>query len=169
MRQIEWATPNRMVIDTGLAVFDRQVGALGIGNRIGPCQLSAHIRPYDLTDFGGRPWDPGALQASDLRPFEDLLDAPMRAAIARECTSEPAILYAFFHHTRANARIVHGTLLTRCSDNGYRELARSASPRKGSARVLAVCAEFVSQPQVPAGREATLRSAFARRSAAGAS
>lgn len=144
MKQKIWATPNRMEIDSGLAVFDRQVGCLSVGNVVGDCQYSTFIRPRTEITCNGRRFEPGELQRLDLRGFEDLIDEHMLEHVRRECASKPAILYVFFHHTRAGNRIVHGSLLT--ETGSHRELARVIADRPGSARVLDTCAAYVSEP-----------------------
>lgn len=168
MRTIVWATPNRMVIDSGLRVFDRQVGAVGPGNRIGDCQHSGYVRAWSETG-DGEVFAPGVLQESDLKGFGNLIDDRVRRLVARECGHRPTILYFFFHHTRSGQRVVHGALLTEGHEGGHREIARLVGDHPASAGVVSACAEYVSEPARPVvGRRTTLRSALSRRPRTGA-
>lgn len=138
-----------MRIDSGLKAFDRQVGALGVGNRISDGQSSVCLRPYSLLLCNGSRFGPGELQRFDLRMLGDLISAEMLALVERECRDRHSILYVFHHRTRRGRTIVHGELLTGSADEDHREIGRVAGPRRESEQVLAVCAAYVSNPPLP--------------------
>ena len=107
---------NKMLIDTGHAVFDKQTNAIGTGNFWANTIHGNYIRPHQETSCNGYFWEPGYLQQSDLKYYRDL-HAPnfVLNAVKKAARDQSVILYALFHwynRKGQSVRVVHGYILT---------------------------------------------------------
>jgi len=160
MREVVFATPNRMQIDTGHREFDMSVGCIAPGNRVdGGCH-SNYIRAFNTpTNPGGAPCLPGEMQKFDLGLFRDL-PAAVRDYVGEVGRDEEVILYEIRHSSSRRdgwgerITIRHGYIVTRGHKQDH-ELLRKfyCGPTRKSKRVVDVCSEYVANfpaPEPPA-------------------
>ena len=110
MKKIEWATPNKMLIDTGHKTFDRQTNVIMTGNVIANTQHSGFIRAWQQTEVNGLTRDPGHLQNWNLGGFQNI-PAHVKKYIREQAHARSVILYRFFYHNGRRA-ITHGWVVT---------------------------------------------------------
>lgn len=110
LKKVTFRTPNKMLIHTGHATFDRQADCLGTGNVIGKVQLSFYIRPYSETECNGRTNSPGHLREYDLHYFQDLPSSILQV-VKNLTVDKPVILYEI-RHWRGEQKTVHGYIIT---------------------------------------------------------
>ena len=65
-------TEDRIVIDTGCKIFDRQCTYLAQGNHWGNCQFSSYVRPVSETECNGRTVPTGELFDFDITAFKEM-------------------------------------------------------------------------------------------------
>jgi hypothetical protein len=120
VRTLEWATPNRVKINSGCKAFDKQCQGITTGNFIANTFLSLYIRPRAQTECNGFQNPPGHLQEFDLLPFARP-DLHMRSAMdfIRKlplAQTQSLLLTAVFHTSRdrqgRTILVVHGAVLT---------------------------------------------------------
>jgi hypothetical protein len=142
MKAIEWATPNKMKIDTGHKSFDRQTNVLMAGNIIANTQFGWHIRPYSETECNGYTFEPGHLRRVDLGYFTHL-PHHVRQAVIELTATEAVWLYQFYHYS-GKRRIVHGYLITAKDHTLLKTIV--TGDRYRSAKILAAVTPYVSTP-----------------------
>lgn len=120
VRTLEWATPNRVNINSGCKAFDKQCQGITTGNVIANTFLSMYIRPRSRTECNGRQNPPGHLQEFDLRLFA-APELHMRAAMEfirnlPLAQTQSLLLTAVFHSSKDRqgrpVRVVHGAIVT---------------------------------------------------------
>ncbi len=107
---------DKMLIDTGHAVFDKQTNSIGTGNFWANTIHGNYIRPHQETSCNGHFWKPGYLQQSDLEYYRDR-HAPnfVLNAVKQAAKDQSVILYALFHWYNKNGqsvKVVDGYILT---------------------------------------------------------
>lgn len=135
-------TSDRMVIDTGCSVFDRQCSYLTSGNHWGSCQFSTFVRPVSETECNGRMLPIGELFEFDMRAFTEM-PTHVRAAIrAMNCT---VVVSEIRHRIRSHGqerKIVHGYIVTDTAERLIRVFQTSDS--SVSERILASVLPYVA-------------------------
>lgn len=151
MKEVVWATPNRMVFKSGHKAFDRRADYIAPGNCIGGCQFSSYIRPYSETQCNGLSRPPGHLRDFDLEPFKRLgiPDHVLKAVLS--CTTTESIILYQIRHTVARRdpysgatrrRIIHGYIIT---DTQYNLIASFVTgPTYKSEWVIKEAIEYLS-------------------------
>lgn len=110
MKQHKWATPNRMLFESGHKTFDRQANYVSHGNVYSNVQTSSYVRAYSETECNGFTRPPGHLRDFDLKGFTDM-PGHVRNYILHATQNRMVIVYKFFHV--ANGRkTVHGWVVT---------------------------------------------------------
>jgi hypothetical protein len=94
MKKAEYRTGNRVRIDTGYALFDKNCEVLMTGNVCGNCQNSSYIRPFSETECNGFTYPPGHLRDFDLQSFKSI-PAFVLERVLEATKTEQAILYEF--------------------------------------------------------------------------
>jgi len=151
MKKKEWATPNRMLMQSGHRTFDRQTNCISTGNVIANTQISFFIRPFSETKTwaGDRP--PGHLQNYDMEKWREWgLPRYIDRYITDRARTESVILYRF-HHWNGDRRIVHGYIVTRANHVLMRKFV--TGPTWKSQLVIDECAQYVSEVGEPDGPE----------------
>jgi len=112
MKEIKWATPNRMEFKSLHKTFNKQVTCISTGNQLGGTVSSSYIRPYNKTKCNGFKYPPGQLQEYDLNCL--VKEAPNSAKdwICRNGRDKTFILYVFFHRNGNGKKIIHGAIIT---------------------------------------------------------
>ena len=116
MKKCEWATPNRMLFESGHKTFDRKVDLISTGNVWGSVQTSSFVRPRNKTECNGFTNAPGHLRDFDLKGFSNM-PAHVRQYILSVTETEPVIVYKFFHtynrgYWESMGKTVHGWVVT---------------------------------------------------------
>jgi len=113
MKKKVWVTPDRMLMQTGHATFDRQTNVISTGNIIANTQNAFYVRG----ELCVKCWGPKAYQPGELRDF-DLGNWPkmplsVRRAIVRMTTGRQDSIWAseFFHYN-SHRCIIHGYIVT---------------------------------------------------------
>jgi hypothetical protein len=80
MKKVTWKNRMKASIETGHKEFDRQCVSVTTGNVIGGGQQSSYIRAFNTRKNPiGQPVAPGEMQAFDLRQFDNLPPAVVKA------------------------------------------------------------------------------------------
>ena len=98
MKQIIWENPNKMHMDSGFKLFDKQTNLISTGNVFATTQRSVFIAPWREKARNGKEFNMGELTKADLKfgGFNDLLLPPsIRKIIFNPNRTENVILYAF--------------------------------------------------------------------------
>jgi len=110
MKKIEWATPNRMLFESGHKTFDRRADLISTGNVWGSVQTSGYVRPYSETKCNGFTSAPGHLRDFDLKGFVNM-PAHVYKYVRSVTQDNSVILYKFFHYANGQ-QTVHGWVVT---------------------------------------------------------
>lgn len=156
MREVVMATPNRQQIETGHREFDRAVGAIRPGNVVDGAYHASYVRPFHTA--GSVADNPGGLQAYDLEIFDRHgLPKRVRDFVCSEAVTEAVLLSEIRHMSARRDRdgervkVCHGYIVTASHDaeQPYELLATFVTgPTRKSERVVAVCAEYLSNPRL---------------------
>ena len=138
----------KAIARSGHRTFDSQVDLVSRGNVYSNVQRSSYIRAHNETECNNRTWEPGVLQAADLKPFIKHLHIPKQVlqAVCKFAETEDVILYCFCHH-RGDQRIVHGWVITSYTH----ELLHLdiTGPTAKSERVIDWCLQYITPMQEP--------------------
>lgn len=96
MEKATWDNPNKMHIDSGFKLFDKQTTLITTGNVIAPTQTSWFIRPFDEVVNGGYIGKPGEFLEYDLKHFLNGVPEYMLKILRDKNRKESYILYKFF-------------------------------------------------------------------------
>lgn len=120
MKAYTWDNPNKMHMNSGFKLFDKQTNVIGTGNMIANTQVSFYIRPYNEVMNGGYKGKPGDFLKFDLQPFQDV-PQHIRNILWNKDRKESVILYQFrvFHGDRKE---IIGYVLT---DKDYNYITHS--------------------------------------------
>lgn len=150
MKKATWDNPNKMHIETGYKLFDKQTNVISYGNVYANTQTSSYIRPYMETECNGKTFSPGELLKADLRMvfgnnvggYNDL-PWGMRRKLEDTSRAGQLILYKFYVWKRGREYVI-GWVLTDCDFNLLEaEATRGAHYFKRLDAVLEA-AEYVS-------------------------
>ena len=152
MKKIEWATPNRMVIDTGHATFNRQTNIISTGNIIANTMLGWHCRPYsEVINPVGDECPLGHLRDFDLRIWKQRNTPRTVLRQVKELTKTKSVwIYEFFHYNYQkwpldSKRIVHGYVIT--SANHAVLATITTGPTYKSESVVWECTKYVGDKE----------------------
>lgn len=113
MKEIEWRTPNRMLMESGHKTFDKQTDIISTGNIIAKTQLGFYVRAYTETECNGFTQELGKLQEADLDRWRRATTPSIVMETVRRLAKErDIILYRFFHYGKYGTMIVHGYIIT---------------------------------------------------------
>ena len=138
-------TEDRIVIDTGCKIFDRQCTYLAQGNHWGNCQFSSYVRPVSETGCNGRTVPTGELFDFDITAFKEM---PPHVRSEIRAMNQTVVVSEIRHHIgphRARCKVVHGYVVANSSDR------RSACTRP----TLAPSLNASSTPSFPSSRMST--------------
>jgi len=135
MKHITWDNPNKMHIDTGYKLFDRQTNCISYGNVYANTQSSSYIRPYMETECNGREFKPGELMKFDLKCVfgeylkdYNLIPQAIKRVLENKDRKQSVVLYKFFVTVKKERRVIgfvladyDNNLIERCAiDTGNR-------------------------------------------------
>ena len=138
----------KAIANSGHRTFDSQVDIVSSGNVYSNVQTSSFIRAYNETECNGRNWEPGVLQAADLKLFIERLRIPdyVLKAVREAAKDVDVILYRFCHGRRDN-RVTHGWVIT---SRAHEVIARFVTgPTSKSERVIDWCIRYITPIQEP--------------------
>lgn len=98
MKQATWDNPNKMHMDSGFKLFDKQTNLISTGNVMSNTQRSFFIAPWNETSRNGKTdWEPGHLCKADMHfgRFDGDLPKKIREILFDKDRKESVILYAF--------------------------------------------------------------------------
>ena len=128
MKEIVWDNPNKMHMDSGFKLFDKQTNVITTGNAICNTQMSSYIRPYSEVKNGGYIGKPGDFVKFDMQYFRDVPEHMLQIIYDKE-RKESVILYQFFVFHGDEKEII-GYVLT---DNEHKYISSSTyCPYKGN-------------------------------------
>lgn len=138
----------KAIARSGHRTFDRQVDIVSRGNVCSNVQTSSYIRAYTETECNNRTWEPGELQAADLKPFIERLYMPKHVLKAVRDLAQTAtvILYRFCHGS-GDRRITHGWVITSYSHDLVACFV--TGPTSKSADVLDWCIQYITPIKEP--------------------
>ena len=94
MKQCTWDNPNKMHMDSGFKLFDRQTNLISTGNVWANTQYSSFIRPYSEVKNGNYIGKLGDFLKFDMQFFE-YVPEHMKKIIYDKERKESVILYQF--------------------------------------------------------------------------
>jgi hypothetical protein len=135
-------TEDRIVIDTGCKIFDRQCTYLAQGNHWGNCQFSSYVRPVSETECNGRTVPTGELFDFDITAFKEM---PPHVRSEIRAMNQTVVVSEIRHHIgphRARCKVVHGYVVANSSDR----LIRVYQTNSGavSQRILDTVVPFIT-------------------------
>ena len=140
MKKIEWANPNKMVINTGHKTFDRQCCVVSTGNVIAPTQYSCYVRAQNNTECNGFQFPAGHLRDGDLKNMDDM-PSYVRKYVLSQTEVDKAIVYQFFHYA-SGKNIIHGYVVT---DSAHKLLRKFViGPTCKSYSVIDTVTEYIA-------------------------
>lgn len=130
MKKVTWDNPNKMHMDSGFKLFDKQTNLISTGNVIANTQFSFFIRPYNEVKNGDYVGKPGDFLKFDLQYFKQIPDH-IRKILEDRDREHSMILYQFqvFH---GQQKEIIGHVLT---DYDYRYITHSVSCPYGASFV----------------------------------
>lgn len=98
LKTIEWDNPNKMHMDSGFKLFDKQTNLITTGNVYANTQYSSYIRPYKEIKNYGYTGNPGDFLKLDMESFRGVPEI-MKEVIYDRNREKSVILYQFkvFH------------------------------------------------------------------------
>ncbi len=135
-------TEDRIVIDTGCKIFDRQCTYLAQGNHWGNCQFSLYVRPVSETECNGHTVPTGELFDFDITAFKEM---PPHVRSEIRAMNQTVVISEIRHHIgphRARCKVVHGYIVADSSDR----LIRVYQTNSGavSQRILDTVVPFIT-------------------------
>ena len=115
MKKIEWATPNRMKFESLHKTFNRQTQLISTGNILSNTLSGSFVRAYYEMDCNGRAFNPGELQAFDLRQFGSDLCPGAREFISDYGKKKKLLVYVLRHWIGGigtGRKVVDGVIIT---------------------------------------------------------
>lgn len=113
MKKKVWATPNRMLIETGHATFDRQTNVIGTGNIIANTQSAFFVRgELCVKCWGPKVYQPGELRDYDLGNWPKMPSSVRIAIVRMTRGQQDSIWVSEFFHYNGRRRITHGYIIT---------------------------------------------------------
>lgn len=97
MEKIKWENPNKMHIDSGFKLFDKQTNVISTGNVFANTQRSVYIAPWCETERNHTSFKEGELTKADLKfgGFTGNLPLSINRIVYDKNRKEQIILYAF--------------------------------------------------------------------------
>lgn len=97
MKKHTWDNPNKMHMDSGFKLFDKQTNLISTGNVIANTQRSEYIAPWNKTDRNNTKFKEGELTKADLRfcGCNGKLPACIERVIYDKNRTNDVILYVF--------------------------------------------------------------------------
>ena len=97
MKKIVWENPNKMHMDSGFKLFDKQTNVISTGNVFATTQRSVYIAPYREITRNHAEFPEGYLMRSDLKfgGFTGNLPLNIKHVIYDKDREKSVILYAF--------------------------------------------------------------------------
>ena len=98
MKKIVWDNPNKMHMDSGYILFDKQTNVISTGNIIANTERGFYIAPWKETDRNYAKYKPGHLCKADLKfgGFnENSLPVNIKQIVFDKGREESVLLYAF--------------------------------------------------------------------------
>jgi len=135
-------TEDRIVIDTGCKIFDRQCTYLTQGNHWGNCQFSSYVRPVSETGCNGRTVPTGELFDFDIAAFKEM---PPHVRSAIRAMNQTVVVSEIRHHIgphRARCKVVHGYVVADSSDRLIRVFQTNSGAV--SQRILDTVVPFIT-------------------------
>jgi hypothetical protein len=135
-------TEDRIVIDTGCKIFDRQCTYLTQGNHWGNCQFSSYVRPVSETECNGRTVPTGELFDFDIAAFKEM---PPHVRSAIRAMNQTVVVSEIRHHIgphRARCKVVHGYVVADSSDRLIRVFQTNSGAV--SQRILDTVVPFIT-------------------------
>jgi len=118
MKKVIWDNLNKMHMETGYKLFDRQTNVISYGNVYANTQSSGYIRPYAEIECNGTIRKPGELMKYDLQCIfgehlrnYNLVPQTMKWKLEDVKRDKSLILYKFFVWKHGEQRII-GFVLT---------------------------------------------------------
>lgn len=134
MKYKTWDNPNKMHIETGYKLFDKQTNLISNGNIYANTQSSSYIRPYMETECNGKEFKPGELMKFDLKCVfgeylrdYNLVPQAIKRVLEDRDRKQSVVLYKFFVTIKREHRVIgfvladyDNNLIERCAINsGY--------------------------------------------------
>jgi len=131
MKHATWDNPNKMHIETGYKLFDKQTNVISHGNVYANTQTSCYIRPYMETECNGREVKPGELMKFDLKCVfgeylrdYNLVPQAIKRVLEDKNRKQSVVLYKFFVTVKRERRVIgfvladyDNNLIERCAIN----------------------------------------------------
>ena len=131
MKHATWDNPNKMHIDTGYKLFDKQTNVISYGNVYANTQTSSYIRPYMETECNRSKFKPGELMKFDLKCVfgeylkdYNLVPQAIKRALEDKNRKQSVVLYKFFVTVKRERRVIgfvladyDNNLIERCAIN----------------------------------------------------
>jgi hypothetical protein len=97
MKEIRWDNPNKMHMESGFKLFDKQTNLISTGNVFANTQRSVYIAPWKETKRNYRDWKEGELTKADLKfgGFDGNLPSCIKRIVYDQNRTGKIILYAF--------------------------------------------------------------------------
>lgn len=97
IREIIWDNPNKMHMESGFKLFDKQTNLISTGNVFANTQRSFYIAPWNEVERNGHSCKEGELTKADLRfgGFDGNLPSCIRNIVYDKSRTKQIILYAF--------------------------------------------------------------------------
>lgn len=142
MKQIEFINENKMKMETGLKIFDKQTNLVTTGSVIANTQFSMYIRSFDTVKaYGDRTYRKGDLQNFDLAYFKGNIPSYILEKIRNLGKDRDLYVYEFFHVNARKEKSVHGYVVT-TKDHEFLEYFVTGTSK--SYLVIKECVQYVS-------------------------
>lgn len=120
LKEITWDNPNKMHMDSGYKLFDKQTNLISTGNVWANTQYSNYIRPWNEVDNYGYKGEPGQFLKFDMQFFGSIPNH-LREIIYDKNREKSVILYEFKVYHGERKEII-GHILTTGYEDGYKYL-----------------------------------------------
>lgn len=113
MKKKVWVTPDRMLMQTGHATFDRQTNVISTGNIIANTQNARYVRgELCIKCWGPKVYQPGELRDYDLENWPRMPPSVRRAVIQATTGQQGSVWVSEFFHHNGHRKIIHGYIIT---------------------------------------------------------
>lgn len=131
MKYKTWDNPNKMHIETGYKLFDKQTNLISHGNVYANTQSSSYIRPYMEAECNGKEFKPGELMKFDLKCVfgeylrdYNLVPQAIKRVLEDRDRKQSVVLYKFFVTVKREHKVIgfvladyDNNLIERCAIN----------------------------------------------------
>lgn len=139
MKTVEFINGDKIKIETGLKIFDKQTNLITTGSAYCNTQQSMIVRPYYNTTGDSQE---GALQKYDLAFFKANMPGYVESQVRKLAENREVYVYEFFHTNNKKKKVVHGYVVT-TKDHEYLNHF-IVGPTQKSYGVVQECAKYVS-------------------------